>query len=60
MEHQKAKRPVFREKSIERISSPDRTDDYIRNITPPVLLVPVAALIVLAGALVFFVYGPGI
>ncbi len=48
---------LYREKSLERISSPDRLNDYIRVSTPGLWFVLLAVLILLAGALVWAVFG---
>ena len=48
---------IFREKSIERISSPEELNDYIRVTSPSVWLVLAALIILLAGMLVWSVLG---
>ena len=48
---------IFREKSLERISSPDKIDDYIKTTTPGIWIVLIAVLIILAGAIVWSVFG---
>ena len=47
----------FREKSVERISSPEDLDDYIRVTTPSVWIVLAAILILLIGMLAWSVFG---
>ncbi|MCR4721054.1 MAG: hypothetical protein K5655_04935 [Lachnospiraceae bacterium] len=51
------KKSLFREKSIERASSPESLNDYIRVTTTPVWLVLVALLVLLAGIIVWGVIG---
>ncbi|MBE5848062.1 MAG: hypothetical protein E7300_10340 [Lachnospiraceae bacterium] len=48
---------IFREKSIERVSSPEQLDDYIRVTTPSVWLILFATIILIVGALVWGVLG---
>lgn len=44
---------LFREKSLQRVSSPEKLDDYIKVVTPGVWLVLTAVIILLAGVLVW-------
>ncbi|MGX8685407.1 MAG: hypothetical protein ACSW73_01120 [Spirochaetales bacterium] len=48
---------IFREKSLERISSPDKINDYIKTTTPGIWIVLIAVLLILAGAIVWSVFG---
>lgn len=48
---------IFREKNLERISSPDKIDDYIKTTTPGIWIVLIAVLLILAGAIVWSVFG---
>ena len=48
---------VFREKSLERVSSPEQLDDYIRVATPPVWLVLLALVILIVGIFVWSALG---
>ena len=48
---------VFREKSMERVSSPEELNDYIRVTTPSVWLVLAALILLLAGMLAWSVLG---
>lgn len=48
---------VFREKSIERVSSPEQLNDYIRVTTPSVWLVLAALVLLLAGMLAWCTLG---
>ncbi|MBQ7678765.1 MAG: hypothetical protein IJT34_02835 [Butyrivibrio sp.] len=48
---------IFREKSMERVSSPEQLNDYIRVTTPSVWLILIAVLFLLAGVLVWAVFG---
>ncbi len=45
--------PIFREKSLKRISSPEELGDYLRVTSPSVWLVLVAVILLLAGVLVW-------
>lgn len=49
--------PVFRKKSVERISSPEQLNDYIRVTNPGVWTILAAVLILLAGFVVWSVLG---
>ena len=51
------KNTIFREKSIQRISSPDQLNDYIWRSEPGVWLVLAALTLILVGAVVFGVVG---
>ena len=51
------KKSVFREKSMERVSSPEQLNDYIRVTTPSVWIVLVALVVLLAGMLAWSVLG---
>ena len=48
---------LFREKSLERISSPEQLDDYIRVTTPSVWLVLIATVILLVGIIIWSFFG---
>ena len=48
---------IFREKSMERVSSPEELNDYIRVTTPSVWLVLAALILLLAGMLAWGVFG---
>ena len=48
---------LFREKSIDRVTSPEELNDYIRVSTPSVWLVLVATIIILVGVLVWSTLG---
>ena len=48
---------IFRDKSLERISSPDQMDDYIRVTTPSVWIALLALVILLIGILAWTVLG---
>ena len=56
-ENKKTNKGIFREKSIERVSSPEQLNDYIRVTTPSVWLVLAAMIILLAGMLVWSIFG---
>ncbi len=42
---------LFREKSLQRVSSPEKLDDYIKVVSPGVWLVLIAIIILLLGVL---------
>ena len=48
---------IFREKSINRVSSPEELNDYIRVTRPSVWIVLAALVILLAGMLAWSVFG---
>ncbi|MBQ9361529.1 MAG: hypothetical protein IJT96_10905 [Lachnospiraceae bacterium] len=48
---------LFREKSIERVSSPEQLDDYIRVTHPGVWMILLAIIILLAGVIVWAAFG---
>ena len=49
--------PIFRQKSIEKITSPEQINDYIRVSNPSVWMVLAAVIVLLAGVCVWGVYG---
>ena len=49
---------IFRKKSIERVSSPEQLNDYIRVCSPSIWLVIVAVIILLVGVCIWGVLGP--
>ena len=48
---------LFRKKSIERVTSPEQLNDYIRVSNPGVWMVLAAVVILLAGVCVWGVFG---
>lgn len=56
MSHGK-KESIFREKSLERISSPDQVNDYLRVANPGIWVFLLAILVLLAGAFVWGIFG---
>ena len=48
---------VFREKSLERISSPEELDSYLRVSNPPMWIGLLSAVFLLVGALVWGIFG---
>ena len=48
---------VFRAKSLQRVSSPERTDDYLRRPTPNLWLTLAAILLLGGGALCWLTFG---
>ncbi|MBO4374919.1 MAG: hypothetical protein J5829_07410 [Lachnospiraceae bacterium] len=48
---------IFRQKSIDRVSSPEKLDDYIRVTTPGVWITLAALVILLAGTIVWGIFG---
>ena len=51
------RKTIFREKSIQRVSSPEELNDYIRVTTPSVWFVLIALVILLLGMLAWSVFG---
>jgi hypothetical protein len=49
------KETIFRKKSMERISSPEKTDDYIKGLKPSIWLLVGAGILVAAAAVIWFV-----
>ncbi|MBQ7563624.1 MAG: hypothetical protein IJT16_06500 [Lachnospiraceae bacterium] len=48
---------IFRDKSIERVSSPDQLNEYIKLSNPGVWFVLTAILLILVGAVIFGTFG---
>lgn len=48
---------IFRQKSIYKVSSPEKLDDYIRVTTPSVWIVLIAIVLLLAGGIVWSIFG---
>ena len=48
---------LFRKKSLERLEAPEELNDYIRVTTPSVWMVLLAAFILVAGILVWSIFG---
>ena len=57
MTDHKTESRLFREKSMKRVASPEALNDYIRVTTPSVWIVLIALVILLAGMLVWSVFG---
>ena len=48
---------LFRKKSLDRVSSPEELNDYIRVTTPSVWLILAATVVLLLGILAWSVFG---
>ena len=48
---------IFRKKSIDKVSSPEKLDDYIRVTTPSVWITLAAIAILLAGVIIWGFFG---
>ena len=48
---------IFRQKNIDKVSSPEKLDDYIRVTTPSVWITLIAILVLLVGAIVRGIFG---
>ncbi len=48
---------IFRQKSIDKVSSPEKLDDYVRVTTPSVWITLSAILLLLVGAVVWGIFG---
>ena len=56
-ENKDKKTSLFREKSLERIESPEKLNDYLRVTSPGVWLLLATVIIVLAGVCVWGIFG---
>lgn len=56
-EVKKEKSSVFRRKALDRISSPEQLNDYVRVASPRMWVVLIAVVVLLAGALVWGIFG---
>lgn len=52
-----SERKIFRQKSIDRVSSPDQLDDYIRVTNPGVWMILISIILVMAGSIVWGTFG---
>ena len=52
-----SEKSIFRKKSIDRVSSPEQLNDYIKVTTPSVWLILFATLILIAGTLFWAIFG---
>lgn len=52
-----AENSIFRKKSMEKVSSPEQLNDYLRVSTPAVWIILAAILILLVGFIVWAVFG---
>ena len=57
MADKESKSRIFREKSIDRVTGPESLNDYIRVTSPSVWIALLALVILLAGMLVWSVFG---
>lgn len=48
---------LFRKKSLDSVSSPEQLNDYIRVTTPSVWLIMLGLILLLAGMIVWSVFG---
>jgi len=48
---------IFRKESLDKVSSPEKLDDYIRVTTPSVWITLIAIVLLLTGALVWGIFG---
>ncbi|MCR5399521.1 MAG: hypothetical protein K6E68_08335 [Lachnospiraceae bacterium] len=48
---------IFRKKSLDRISSPEQLNDYIKVTTPSVWVILIAVILLLVGMLAWSVFG---
>ena len=48
---------IFRQKSIDKVSSPEKLDDYIRVTTPSVWVTLIAIVLLLVGGIVWGIFG---
>ena len=57
MQDTKQEKSIFRSKSIDRVSSPEQLDDYIKVTTPSVWLILIATAVLIAGAVIWGIFG---
>ena len=50
-------RTIFRQKSLDRVASPEQLNDYIKVTTPSVWLILFATIILIVGTLFWAVFG---
>ena len=48
---------IFRQKNIDKISSPEKLDDYVRVTTPSVWIILIAIVLLLVGAVIWGIFG---
>lgn len=48
---------IFRSKSLDRVTSPEQLNDYIKVTTPSVWLILIATMILIVGTLFWAVFG---
>ncbi len=48
---------IFRKKTIDRVTSPEQLNDYIRVTTPSIWLVLVTVILLLVGTLIWGIFG---
>ncbi|MBR4341524.1 MAG: hypothetical protein IKP88_02245 [Lachnospiraceae bacterium] len=48
---------VFRQKSLDKVSSPEKLDDYVRVTTPSVWITLAAIVLLLIGAVLWGIFG---
>ncbi len=53
----KTEKQIFRQKSVERISSPEQLNDYVRVSNPAVWMILAAVAFILAGVCVWGIFG---
>ena len=57
MEDKESKSSIFRKKNLDKVSGPESLNDYIRVTSPSVWIALLAILILLAGMLVWSIFG---
>ncbi len=57
MSENNAESGIFRNKSLERVASPEALNDYIKVTTPSVWIVLIALVLLLAGMLAWSIFG---
>lgn len=50
-------RTIFRQKSLDRVASPEQLNDYIKVTTPSVWLILLATMLLIVGTLFWAVFG---
>ncbi len=57
MQDTKQEKSIFRQKSIDKVTSPEQLDDYIKVTTPSVWLILIAAAVLIIGTVIWGVFG---
>ncbi len=56
-ENQMEEKTIFRKKSLDRVTSPEQLNDYIKVTTPSVWMILLATMVLIVGTLFWSVFG---